>query len=62
MTRITIEDRGTGVVAFPWGKSAPILRPVPGNAYLASAAWWPTRDAALEEMGKWFGPIEVMPS
>lgn len=53
--RIRLEMRGNDWVAYLPGKSSPIVRPVPGNAYPAQAARWPSREAALEELAELIG-------
>jgi hypothetical protein len=61
MIQVSIEKRDGRWVAYRWGKSAAILRPVPGNTRHASAASWPTREAAIAELPVLIGgPIEVM--
>ena len=60
MLRLTLEPRGAGWVAYPDGKSAPVLRPVPGNAYPAHAAWWATKSEARAELARWFGADTIV--
>ena len=61
--KVTLEQRGSDWLAYPWGKSAPIVRPAPGNTRPASAATWPTCADALAELPALLGgPIEVVNS
>jgi hypothetical protein len=57
---IQLVRRGNDWVAYFWGKSAPVLRPVPGNTVPARAALWPSREAAITELEAWFGTIKIM--
>lgn len=44
-----------------WGKSAPILRPVPGNTHPATRASWRTEAEAVADLPVLVGhPIEVV--
>jgi hypothetical protein len=48
--KIEIQREARGWVAYQQGKSAPILRPVPGNTRPASAATWATHAAAVADL------------
>jgi hypothetical protein len=61
--KVTIEQDGSDWWwrAYVFGRSAPLLRPVPGNAYPAQSARWPTADAAVAELPGLLGhAIEVV--
>ena len=57
--QILLERRGNDWVAYRSDKSAPILRPVPGNTHPASAARWPTAEKAIRELTEWFAPAPI---
>lgn len=59
--KIELQRRGNEWKAFVWGKSAPILRPVPGNVTPSTAAVWRSRAEAEAELPTLLGtPIAVV--
>jgi hypothetical protein len=48
-----LERRGNDLVAYPTGKSSPILRLVPGNVRPATAAMWRCKQDAVRDLTLW---------
>ena len=48
--KVQLVQRGAQWTAVPWGKMAPIVRPVPGNTRMAGAATWATQEEARAEL------------
>jgi len=60
--KVSIEQNECGRWnAWIWGKTAPILQPVPGNTHPAQRAEWSTPFVAERELPELLGhPIEVV--
>ena len=60
-SRVRLWERGGWWTATIDGKTAPIVRPVPGNAHPATAAQWRTQEDAAAELPKLLGwSVEVV--
>jgi hypothetical protein len=58
--KIELEELHGRWFAYLWGKSSPILRPVPNNTRPAGRAEWTSIQAAVSELISWLGPISVV--
>jgi hypothetical protein len=56
---VHLHREGNDWLAYPWGRGAPVVRPVPGNTHPASAARWHDVSEAARELDAWGFDVAV---